>query len=312
MDGKRTYSIVINGVQESIKAIDALNDSLQFLDKKISEISSKNVNVNVSGGGSSAANALKEQDSVLKDIAKTEQQIVNVRSEAYQQLLADKDILKEAKQLQDERAASERIAANNYANTMRGVKQELSDIKKVMQSTDLGSDEFKKLAARANELNSKLLEAEKTYGQFGRNVGNYPQAEKDMKALSFTIAGVTQNFDNARQAYATLKKELTTLQVKQDQGLLLSDEELERFKELSTLVPSIASSIQDAGKPMDNLLDSMESFVALTQVSKGFSSFFGIDNTKADEAMKKLMALQNAMQGLQKIQKQRKTYRGRR
>ena len=310
MDGKRTYSIVINGVQESIKAVDALNDALQFLDKKISEISSKNVNVNVSGGGSSAANALKEQDSVLKDIAKTEQQIVNVRSEAYQQLLADKDILKEAKQLQDERAASERIAANNYANTMRGVKQELSDIKKVMQSTDLGSDEFKKLAARANELNTKLLEAEKTYGQFGRNVGNYPQAEKDMKALSFTIAGVTQNFDNARQAYTTLKKELTTLQVKQDQGFLLSDEELERFKELSTLVPSIASSIQDAGKPMDNLLDSMESFVALTQVSKGFSSFFGIDNTKADEAMKKLMALQNAMQGLQKIQKQMRTMEG--
>ena len=246
----------------------------------------------------------------MKNIAKTEQEIANVRREEYQQLLADKDLLKEAKQLQEDRAASERLAANNYANTMRGVKQELSDIKKVMQGTDLGSDEFGKLTKRANELNSKLLEVEKSYGQFGRNVGNYPQAEKDMKALSFTIAGVTQNFDNAKQAYATLKKELTTLQVKQDQGMLLSDEELERFKELSTLVPSIASSIQDAGKPMDNLLDSMESFVALTQVSKGFSSFFGIDNTKADEAMKKLLALQNAMQGLQKIQKQMRTMEG--
>jgi hypothetical protein len=311
MDNKKTYSIVINGISESVKQVDALNDALQFLDQKIKNLESRTVNVSSnSSGASSKVQEYHTEDQLLKNIAKTEQEIANVRREEYQQLLADKDLLKEAKQLQEDRAASERLAANNYANTMRGVKQELSDIKKVMQGTDLGSDEFGKLTKRANELNSKLLEVEKSYGQFGRNVGNYPDAEKGMKALSFTIAGVTQNFDNAKQAYATLKKELTTLQVKQDQGMLLSDEELQRFEELSTLVPSIASSIQDAGKPMDNLLDSMESFVALTQVSKGFSSFFGIDNTKADEAMKKLLALQNAMQGLQKIQKQMRTMEG--
>lgn len=311
MDNKKTYSIVINGISESVKQVDALSDALQFLDQKIKNLESRTVKVSSnSSGASSKVQEYHTEDQLLKNIAKTEQEIVNVRREEYQQLLADKDLLKEAKQLQEDRAASERLAANNYANTMKGVKQELSDIKKVMQGTDLGSDEFGKLTKRANELNSKLLEVEKSYGQFGRNVGNYPDAEKGMKALSFTIAGVTQNFDNAKQAYSTLKKELTTLQVKQDQGLSLSDEELERFKELSTLVPSIASSIADAGKPMDNLLDSMESFVALTQVSKGFSSFFGIDNTKADEAMKKLLALQNAMQGLQKIQKQMQTTEG--
>ena len=311
-DGIRTYQIVINGISESIKQVDALSDAIQFLDQKIKTLESRAINVSSSSssGGGSKLQEYQTEDQVLKNIAKTEQEIANTRREEYQQLLADKELLKEAKQLQEERAASERLAANNYANTMRGVKQELSDIKKVMQGTDLGSDEFGKLTKRANELNNKLLQVEKSYGQFGRNVGNYPDAEKGMKVLSFTIAGVTQNFDNAKQAYATLKKELTTLQVKQDQGMLLSDEELQRFEELTTLVPSIASSIADAGKPMDNLLDTMESFVALTQVSKGFSSFFGLDNTKAEEALKKLMALQQAMQGLQKIQKQIQTGEG--
>lgn len=45
MDGKKVYQIEIQGIQESIKAVDTLNNSLQALDKKIKELENKTVNV---------------------------------------------------------------------------------------------------------------------------------------------------------------------------------------------------------------------------------------------------------------------------
>ena len=36
-DNKKIYTIQINGIDQSIKQVDALSDALQFLDKKIKE-----------------------------------------------------------------------------------------------------------------------------------------------------------------------------------------------------------------------------------------------------------------------------------
>ena len=102
----------------------------------------------------------------------------------------------------------------------------------------------------------------------------------------------------------TLKKELATLQAKKDQGMLLSEDELKRFEELPEVVAQLKSSIQDAGKPMDNLMDTMQSFVAIAQTYKGLGAFFGIDDDKLQRSIQKLVGLQNAMQGIQTIASQ--------
>lgn len=91
-------------------------------------------------------------------------------------------MLAETEKDQKQIAASERLAAKNYSNTIQGMKQELADIKQVMQTVDLGdSDQMKQMVDRANELNSKLKEIEQSYGQFGRNVGNYASAADGFK-----------------------------------------------------------------------------------------------------------------------------------
>ena len=70
--------------------------------------------------------------------------------------------------------AQERLTADAYSNTMQGMKQNLSDLKAVINATDLGdSDNIKKMSQDANELTNKLKKMEEAYGQFGRNVGNY-------------------------------------------------------------------------------------------------------------------------------------------
>ena len=45
------YSIVINGISESISAVDALNKQLDALEKRIKTLESSKVNVSASSGG---------------------------------------------------------------------------------------------------------------------------------------------------------------------------------------------------------------------------------------------------------------------
>lgn len=300
-DNKKTYSIVINGIQESVKAVDSLNDALGMLEQKIKNLEQSKIsvsNTSSSSSSSSRASSLQQEDKLLKQIQSTEQQIKDARREDYQQLLAQKDILKDITNEQKERAASERLVANNYGNTMQGMKQQLSDIKSVMQTTDIGSDKFQELTKTANELNTKLKEVEATYGQFGRNVGNYGGGgiNQEFQALKIEVNGVTREFGSAREALRTLTNERNTLKLMgEDVG------------ELDTVVKTLKSDINDMDKSsaaMDNLLDSMQGLLAIASTAKGFGALFGMDDSAIEQSIQKLVALQNVLQGIETIKKQ--------
>ena len=305
MENKRTYKIEINGIEQSIKQVDALSDALQFLDKKIKELESRSVSITSSnnGGGSNRISELSTEDKLLKQIQSTEQQIRDARREDYQSLLAQKDILKETKDIQEQRAAAERLSIGGYGNTMKGLKEELSDIKKVMQTTDLGDEKFQELTQKASELTNKLKELEQAYGQFGRNVGNYPgNVGEGFSKLQIEVNGVTREFDNARQALKELTNERNTLKLmNQDVG------------DLDEVVKTLKSDIKDmemSSAAMDGLLDSMEGLIALGSTAEGFASLFGFDNGAIEETIQKLVALQNILQGIEVIKKQMQTGEG--
>lgn len=304
-DNKKIYTIQINGIDQSIKQVDALSDALQFLDKKIKEMESRSVSVtasNNSGGGNRTAE-LNTEDKLLRQIQSTEEQIANARREDYQSLLAQKDILKDIVSEAQERAAAERLSTGNYGNNMKGLKQELSDIKKVMQTTDLGDEKFQELTQRANELTNKLKELEVAYGQFGRNVGNYPSTVGEgFSKLQIEVNGVTREFDNARQALKELTNERNTLK------LMGQD-----FGDLDEVVKTLKSDIKDmemSSATMDGLLDSMEGLIALSSSAEGFAALFGFDNGAIEQTIQKLVALQNILQGIEVIKKQMQTGEG--
>ena len=304
-DNKKIYTIQINGIEQSIKQVDALSDALQFLDKKIKELESRSVSITSSnnGGGSNRIAELSTEDKLLKQIQSTEQQIRDARSEDYASLLAQKDLLKDITDEAKQRAAAERLSVGNYGNTINGMKQELADIKTVMQATDIGSDKFDKLNNRASELTKKLKELDQSYGQFGRDVGNYPgNVGEGFSKLQIEVNGVTREFDNARQALKELTNERNTLKLmNQDVG------------DLDEVVKTLKSDIKDmemSSAAMDNLLDSMEGLIALGSTAEGFASLFGFDNGAIEETIQKLVALQNILQGIEVIKKQMKTGEG--
>ena len=317
MAGTKTYSIKINGITESVDAIKSLEKELFNLEERIKSLEKQSVNIKTSssgGGGStrtSNASSLSEEASIQREINKLKAEgerldakIAATQDEIYKRVDATKQIYKETVADQKALAAAERLQADAYSNTMQGMKSHLADLKAVINTTDLGDgDKIKQMTEEANKLNEKLLEIEKSYGQFGRQVGNYEKAANGFKGLVIQVGNVKHEFDSAKQAAKELGNELKTLQTKKDLGLI-SPEEAQRMKDLVPVVAKLKSSIADAGKPMDALMDGMRSFVALAQVGKGLGAFFGLDNDEIEKSIQKLVGLQNAMQGLQQIQAQ--------
>lgn len=318
-NGVKTYQIKIDGIDKSIDAVKSLEKELFNLEQRIAAVSKQAVSVKTSGGGgssrASAISTLSEEEAIQRELNKLKEEgarldakIVATQDEIYKRVDATKQLYKEVVADQKALAAQERLQANTYnTNTMQGMKERLADLKAVINTTDISdTGTLQKLTQEANELNEKLKELEATYGQFGRNVENYKSA---VEGFSVVIGNTTAQFNSAKQAAKELDKEMKTLSAKKDQGII-SEDELERLKELIPVVAQLKSSINDAGKPMDALMDSMQSVVALTQVGKGLSAFFGIDNTEVEKSIKNLVALQSALSGLQEIQKQMNELQG--
>lgn len=309
-DNKKIYSIQINGIDQSIKQVDALSDALQFLDKKIKELESRSVSITSSNSGGSSRNAdLQTEDKLLKQIQSTEQQIRDARREDYASLLAQKDLLKDITDEAKQRAAAERLSVGNYGNTIKGLKQELSDIKTVMQTTDLGSNKFDELNKRASELVNKLKELD----QFGKNTGNYKSVFDEAKKITVQVGNTTREFKSVRDASRQLEQEFKALVHAEKEGTKEFEELSEAIHKFAMAEKRAESAVNDlkaSSQGMDDILDMFESFTALGSISQGFSAFFGIDDTEIQRSIQKLVALQNVMEGIEKIRQQMNTQEG--
>ena len=301
MDGKKVYQIEINGVKESVAAVESLNKQLNELESRIKALENSNVKVGTSsssGGGSKS-----EEEKLSKQIEQIDAKRVAYSKEIYQNYLAAKDVLDETVKDQKQISAQERLQSNNYTNTMAGLKQELKDLKTVMNGTDLGDDTFKQMSQRANELTTKLKEIEASYGQFGRNVGNYQSAFDGLDKLTIEVGGVAREFGSAREAAKTFKNELTTLEM-QGKG------NTAEAKELRKAYNQLKSAMDDAtksSKAMDEAMDWMTSFTAMASVGNGLKAFFGFDDNEITKSIQKLVSLQNVLNGIEGIRKQMDT-----
>lgn len=307
MDGKRTYQIEINGIKESVAAVESLNKQLNELENRIKALEKSNVKVGTSsssGGGSKSS--LNEEEKLAKQIASIDAKREAYSKEIYQNYLAAKDVLDETVKDQKQISAQERLQANNYTNTMAGMKQELKDLKTVMNGTDLGDDAFKQMSQRAGELTNKLKEIEEAYGQFGRNVGNYQSAFDGFDKIKVTVGETVREYTNYRQAIKELMQE--RYQLSQSVG-----QEAQAYKDVDIAIKTLKSDYEDLNKSsrfMDNLLDTMQSFTALASVGQGISALFGFDDNEIQKSIQKLVALQNVLKGIETIQLQMQSGEG--
>ena len=314
MANTKEYKIVINGITESVNAVKSLEKELFNLEERIKALEAKSINIkggsSGGGGGSSRTSnvsALNEEEKLEKQILQTEAKREAYSKEIYQNYLAAKEQLSETVKDQKQIAAAERLSAKNYSNTMAGMKQELADIKQVMQTVDLGdSGEFDRLTQRANELNEALKNIEATYGQFGRNVGNYQSAFDGLDKLVIKVGDAEREFNNAREASRTLKNELINLEAAGKGNTVQADNLRKALYNLSSVMDDATKS----SRVMDEAMDFMQSFTAMASIGNGLKSFFGFDDNEVTRSIQKLVALQGVLNGLENIRKQMQTQEG--
>lgn len=304
MDGKKEYSLVINGIKESVDAVESLNKQLDALEKRIDALAKKNVSVSASGGGGNKE-ALDEEAKMLQQIEQLHQKVAATEKQEYQELLHAKEELKEYQTIAKSIAAQTNLDQGiNNTNTMAGMKAQLHDIKAAMQTMDVDSDKFRQLGEQANALNEKLKQIEQSYGQYGRNVGNYANSIADgLSKVVVKVGDVERTFKSAREASRTLNNELKSLSVNGKRGT-------KEWKELNSAINKMNASINGSSLALQRMITMLQGFTAAAQVGKGITSLFGFDNQEITQSIQKLVALQSVLNGLQTIQKQLASNKG--
>ena len=300
MAKQAAYEIQINGVKESISAVESLNKQLDALEQRMDKLASKNINVSTSGGdGGARVSALDEEAKMLQQIEQLHQKVAASEKAEYQELLHAKEELKEYQTIAKSIAAQTNLSQNiNDTSTMMGMKAQLRDLKMAMQTVDVNGDQFKQWAAEANELTQKLKEAEASYGTFSRNVGNYSNGVVNgLKQIVIKVGETERTFASAREASRTLNNELKSLSANGKRGT-------KEWNELNAAIRKFNNDVAGTSAGLNRVISALQGFTAVASVGRGLSGLFGIDNNEVNQSIQKLVALQGVLQGLQTIQQQ--------
>jgi chromosome segregation ATPase len=330
MANQKSYSIVINGIKESISDVDILIHQLEAIEKKINGLGKQGIKIDTKG---------------LKDLEKIKIPEISIEG------IDAKALKKEMQQLEKDIAKGAKTVDGEYTNTLNGLRAKLRDLKGELGTLDLDvdGDAFADLTDEIKDLNDKVKAMEQDYGTFSRNVGNYTESMVD--ALNEFDGQMYETADGVKEVV----KSLDSLKDKQKIDIQIGDEVIE-FENLSQAIGEIddmaqraaaqmlalknagkenteeyeklnaefqqfvrqAGELEKARKYSDNLKDSfasttrgldmaIEAFELLgntMQMASGIAGLFGQDQEKIQESINRTVQIMAILQSSQKILKQ--------
>ena len=229
---KKVYSLVINGMKESVDAVESLNRQLDTLKTNINALSKSKINIKVEGnveepktqkvsGNTTTTTVDKEKELAIQKQVTSEIKAQGQYQAALTQEYQDAHkVVQQTKQDTKDMLSGAIDQAGQYTNTMAGWKAELRDLTSERNRLDLTKPEdverFKEIQERANALTTILKTIEQETGNFRRNVGNYPQlisslntelenTERTIKTISDEMASTTAGSDRYNKLAAELE-----------------------------------------------------------------------------------------------------------
>lgn len=296
MANKKIFSIQINGLDESVRSVDALTEKIQNLQKLINSMKGKGVEIPLEVGGENLVKELKAISNKVKSATKgalpldAEKEYLNLLRQRQKALEAvNKEMgdtgknAAEFKQETKDLVAQETKARNEtkqYTNTLAGLKAELKDLKASIQNVDFNSDVYKETADKIYVITQRLKELEAEQNTFGRNVGNYRDAAEYLNDLQ-------QESKEAKEEAEQLRKNWEELYQAIDSGRKISDEDIRgkfSINQLNDELSSLKKQMDDAIGEKD--YDGLKKYYdALKIVSDQFKRLRG-EVVKADNQLK--------------------------
>ena len=273
----KTFTIEINGVSQSVSAVDALLAKLDALDDKINSLS----DVDTSEMRSSLEAIRKELETNadnwedISDRIEDVTQDINSLERAYNSL--DNPF-----KVQDIR---------QYNEEVQDISESIKDVEKAAEKIDgLGglSTDLERATARAEDLANSLNKVQRAEDQLGTK-------------LNVNIGGLSLQFDDVNQAIGVLEDKLYQLA---SSGQRSSKE----FAEITQQVVSLRQAVVAVDNEIDNafsgglnrLIGGFESLASVASIGEGLNQLFGIQGL--DESIQKFTALSLILQGIRNIQ----------
>ena len=273
----KTFTIEINGVSQSVSAVDALLAKLDALDDKINSLS----DVDTSEMRSSLEAIRKELETNadnwedISDRIEDVTQDINSLERAYNGL--DNPF-----KVQDIR---------QYNEEVEDISESIKDVEKAAEKIDgLGglSTDLQRATARAEDLANSLNKVQRAEDQLGTK-------------LNVNIGGLSLQFDDVNQAIGVLEDKLYQLA---SSGQRSSKE----FAEITQQVVSLRQAVVAVDNEIDNafsgglnrLIGGFESLASVASIGEGLNQLFGIQGL--DESIQKFTALSLILQGIRNIQ----------
>ena len=276
-DKKRVYSITINGLRESVDAVESLNRQLNTLKANINALSKSKINIKVEGnveepktqkvsGNTTTTTVDKE-----KELAIQKQVTAEIKAQGqYQAALTQEyqdahKVVQQTKQDTKDMLSGAIDQAGQYTNTMAGWKAELRDLTSERNRLDITKPEdverFKEIQERANALTTILKSIEQETGNFRRNVGNYPQL----------FSSLNMELENTERTIKTISDEMASTTVGSDRyNKLASELEIaqKHADDLRKKIGEVGQQIQSTPKFEIKVGDTVRQFDTLKQASR--------------------------------------------
>lgn len=273
----KTFTIEINGVSQSVSAVDALLAKLDALDDKINSLS----DVDTSEMRSSLEAIRKE----LETNADNWEDI----SDRIEDVTQDINSLERAYNSLDNPFKVQDI--KQYNEEVQDISESIKDVEKAAEKIDgLGglSTDLERATARAEDLANSLNKVQRAEDQLGTK-------------LNVNIGGLSLQFDDVNQAIGVLEDKLYQLA---SSGQRSSKE----FAEITQQVVSLRQAVVAVDNEIDNafsgglnrLIGGFESLASVASIGEGLNQLFGIQGL--DESIQKFTALSLILQGIRNIQ----------
>lgn len=262
---KKKYSLVINGITESIDATKELIKMIDDLDKRLKEFQKAKIKVQFdtsgldnldkkvvvgskkSSGGTTVQDkqAAKLEQEKAKYIAQQNEEYRKQQQELNRIKSLNKDIETENKQIAD----GVKNIGGEYANTLQGQRAYLADLKKQLANMELGTDEWEKLGQEVLKVNENVKRLEESYGVFTRSVGNYEKAALGFKESANGVKVYDNSIKGLTVRINDLTEELENVDVASDRFAELSEEirkakiELQQLEKASDVEGNLAENL---------------------------------------------------------------------
>lgn len=338
-NGKKIYSIQINGIEQSVKSVDSLIEKISQLQKSINSIKKIDIPISIGDGDnkkiSEEIKNLKKELNDLKESTKN----IDLGSEEYSKAIerveklnksfkeydnlikknsteklnnSIKETVEETENLSDniddikkkfdslKGIKLDTDAVKRYGLSINDLKWQISQLEKSIEGMSIGSEQWQ-------ATNRELLDLKQTLALVQKEMEAAVRAEDQLNTkLKMTINGMSLEFDDVNQAIGLLEDKMYALAAAGKQNTKEFKDMADAASKLKIQVKAVDAQIDamaEGGIGINKALSYTQGFSSILTGAEGLSNLFG-GNEDATKTIATMTSLIGVLQAIQSIKQQ--------